>query len=303
VDSESQHAGVAAPSTDRPLRILVLTGGHRVDLDSFLQMVASICADRGWLWAHALQPTAQDWLRPEHAGQWDAVLCHDIPGLALRRGEPPRAVGPTAQVALALAGLLDIGQSLVVTHHALSAWPAWPGWAEVIGGRFLYAPGELRGRQWPSSGYRHGRYNVRVEAADHPICEGVTDFEVDDELYSCPVFSDTVVPLLRTDADLSPARMISTYEQVLDDDERPLAADTEPASDLVGWVSSGGRSPVVYLLPGDSAATFGHPMYRRLLGNALSWVSSPSAREWARSRANPVDVRVGPTALAESAPR
>src|SRR3954468_3459666 len=89
------------------LRVLAVTGGHRVDLDAFLGMVEGICAERGWTWAHAVQPGAQRWLRPEHAGRWDAVLCHDLPGLELRRGSEPRPVGPELDVASALAELLE----------------------------------------------------------------------------------------------------------------------------------------------------------------------------------------------------
>jgi len=275
-----------------PLRILVVTGGHRVDLDALLKMVAAVCADRGWVWAHAVQPGAQDWLRPGHVRAWDAVLCHDIPGLYLRRGEPPRAVGPAPDVARNLAQLLDAGQGLVLTHHALAGWPGWPGWAEVLGGRFLYAPGEVRGRHLPSSGYRHDSYWVQVAAPEHPVCAGVPSFTVTDELYSCPVFADDVVPLLRTDADLSPERMTSTYEQVLAGENRPLDVAGPSASALVGWATVAGRSPVAYLLPGDSGATFRLPPYRRLIANALEWVASADAHRWARGRRRPVDTAV-----------
>jgi len=41
----------------------------------------------------------------------------------------------------------------------------------------------------------------------------------------------------------------------------------------------------VVVQPGDSAQTFGLPGYRRLLGNALEWVSSAEARSWAQGRA------------------
>jgi uncharacterized protein len=71
------------------VRVLAVTGGHRVDLDAFTGMLAGICAERGWVFAHAVQPAAQDWLGPEHRGVFDAILCHDLPGLTLRRGTAP----------------------------------------------------------------------------------------------------------------------------------------------------------------------------------------------------------------------
>jgi type 1 glutamine amidotransferase len=261
------------------VRVLAVTGGHRVDLDAFTGMLAGICAERGWVFAHAVQPAAQDWLGPEHVGVFDAVLCYDLPGLVLKRGTAPGPVPPSPVVARRLCELLDAGQGFVFLHHALAGWPAWPGWAEVLGGRYHYAPASLRGRDWPDSGFRYARYTVRVAAVDHPVCAGVDDFELSDELYCCPVFSSDVVPLLRADAPAGPFR--ETYHEVLGTSRSGPAWEHPAASDLIGWAKTARRSPVVYLQPGDGPDTFAHPAYRRLVANALEWVSSDSAREWA----------------------
>ena len=194
--------------------MLVVTGGHRVDLDALLGMVAALADTRGWVWAHAVQPSAQDWLDPRHADAWDALLLHDLPGLHLRRGEPPRPVGPEPEVAAAVAGLLERGVGVVATHHALAGWPAWDGWADALGGRFHYAPGPLHGQPWPSSGTRITGYTARVVAPDHPVCAGLDDFALTDELYCCPVFEDRVVPLSGTTPTSRRRRFVSTYEHV-----------------------------------------------------------------------------------------
>jgi hypothetical protein len=107
----------------------------------------------------------------------------------------------------------------------------------------------------------------------------VGDFELDDELYCCPVFESDVVPLLRADAPDGPFR--ETYHEVLGTPRSGPAWTHPPASDLIGWAKSAGRSPVVYLQPGDGPDTFGQPAYRRLVANALEWVSSAAARAWA----------------------
>ena len=275
----------------RSLDVLVLTGGHRVDLDALFEMMAAVCTPRRWRWAHARQPSAQDWLRPEAAGQWGAVLAHDLPGLHLRRGVPPAPEGPSPGVRAAVRELLRHGQGLVVTHHALAGWPAWEGWAEALGGRFHYAPARLRGRPWPSSGTRLARYRAHVVAATHPVCAGVTDFTLDDELYCCPVFEDDVVPLLRTDASMDGRLFTSTYEHVLRGEAgAPDCRDHPPASDLISWATVAERSPVVYIQPGDSAETFALGPYRRLLGNALAWVAAPEAHHWAAGRPKPLSI-------------
>lgn len=276
-------------------RILVVTGGHRVALDEFLGAVADVCAERGWVWAHTTQPTGQGWLTDELAGQWDAVLLHDIPGLRLKRGEEPVIVGPEPQVARDVVNLLDAGQGLVVLHHAISAWPGWEGWAEVVGARFLYRPGRLRGVDLPSSGYRLARFTVSPVDRAHPVCAGVEPFEVDDELYFAPVLTDRIRPLLTQDADMDGALFQDTFDEVSNGAstgvtcaDRGQDGGLHGGSDLMGWTTVAGRSPVATLLMGDGPSTFQNAMFRRLIGNALAWVSSDEAH--ADAQAHPVEI-------------
>ena len=223
-------------------------------------------------------------------GRGTPCCCTTSPACGWPAARAPEPSGPTPEVAAALAALLERGQGLVVTHHSLAGWPAWPGWADALGGRFHYAPGRLRGRDWPSSGTRIASYTATVADPSHPVCAGVGDFPLTDELYCCPVFEREVVPLLRTDADLDPRGFVSTYEHVLHGEAAaPDCTGHPPASDLIGWATVAGRSPLVYLQPGDSAATFALPAYRRLVGNALAWVASSAAHDWARANPRPVD--------------
>ena len=49
----------------------------------------------------------------------------------------------------------------------------------------------------------------------------------------------------------------SSYEHVLvGEAEAPDSRDHPPASDLIAWATVAECSPVVYVQPGDSAATF-----------------------------------------------
>lgn len=270
-------------------RVLVVTGGHRVAMPEFLGAVSAICAERGWVWAHVTQPAAQDWLRPAQAGAWDAILLHDIPGLRLKRGVAPEAVGPDPDTAADLVALLERGQGLVVLHHAIAAWPGWEGWAEAIGGRFLYAPGLLRGGELPSSGYRMASHTVQAVDRTHPVTDGVADFSVDDELYFAPVLDDRVHPLLRSDADFSGALFQDTFDEVANGSSTGITcAERGTGSNLVGWASTAGRSPLVYLQPGDGPSTFADPNFRRLLGNALAFVASTDAHVAAQANPFPI---------------
>lgn len=266
--------------------VLAVTGGHRVDLAAFFDMLGHVAAERGWRWAHAVQPGAQAWLDARTPERWSAVLLHDVCGVHLRRGEPPRAVDPDPGVAADLEAMVAAGQGLVVVHHALASWPSWDRWGDALGGRFLYAPGRVRGRAWPSSGTRLAAYDVEVVAPDHPVCDGLTRFRLDDELYLCPVFEDEVVPLLRAGVAPDPTQFTSAYEHVADGPEQaPNCVGHPPGSTLIAWATSAGASPIVVVQPGDNAATFANSSYRRLIANALAWVGSAHAHAWARARA------------------
>jgi type 1 glutamine amidotransferase len=275
---------MSSQSTEATGDALVLTGGHRLDYDALFAMMSAVCEPMGWRWAHAHQPSAQSWLGGDAVRRWNAVLCHDIPGLVLRRGSPPEPTAVSPAIQRSLRDMLSAGLGFVMTHHSLAGWPAWDGWAEVMGGRFHYAPGRLRGIDWPSSGTRITHYTARIADPRHPVCAGLEDFALTDELYCCPVFEDDVVPLIRTDADMSGRLFTSTYEHVVFGEEAaPDCGLHPPASDLIVWATAIERSPVVYIQPGDSAATFGNEQYRRLVANALTWVSSPDAHAWAAS--------------------
>jgi type 1 glutamine amidotransferase len=265
-------------STNAALRVLAVTGGHRVDMDAFGELLGAVCAQRGWTFAQAVQPDAQRWFGPRLRESFDVVLCHDIPGLTLRRGTPPTPVGPTPEQAERMIELLDTGIGLVVLHHALAGWPGWAGWAEALGGRYHYAPARLRGRDWPDSGFRFASYTARVAAPEHPVCAGLSEFALTDELYCCPVFEQDLVPLLRA-AHVEPGTFHETFHEVLGTPGPPWSHP--PASDVLAWAKAAGRSPLVYVQPGDGPQTFAHPDFRLLIANALAWTGSADARAWA----------------------
>jgi type 1 glutamine amidotransferase len=269
-------------------RVLAVTGGHRYDEAAFTALLDAACSALGWEYEHVEHPDPRASLGPLIAHEYDAVLLHDLPGLRLARGTEPAAAGPSEELRLAIAELLDAGIGIVATHHALAGWPAWDGWAGALGGRFLYAPGTLRGEARPASGYRFGTYRV-APFGSHPITAGVEPFELTDELYLCPVFERDITPVLATDADIAPPSMVDAYREVVSGERAP--APCQDGSPFVGWVHAAGRSPVAYLLPGHTAETMAHPMYRRIVTNALAWVASPAAHAWAAAVGQPVDAR------------
>ena len=89
--------------------------------------------------------------------------------------------------------LLEHGHGFVFLHHAIAGWPAWSTYAEVLGGRFLYSPAQVRGAQKLDSGYRHGVTHTVSVVGSHPVTAGIPEsFEITDELYLFEVAPDQV---------------------------------------------------------------------------------------------------------------
>jgi type 1 glutamine amidotransferase len=267
----------------RTSSVLVVSGGHAFEEEPFL---ATFDALPGIEWRHAPVPGAREYFRPERAGEFDAIVCYDMQGFEFRKPEPPELLQPPAEYAEGFRRMLEAGQGIVFLHHAMSAWPAWPFWAEVVGGRWHYLPGELNGRQWPASGYtREVSHHVSCVDPSHPICAGVEDgFDIVDEVYLNPILEDRIVPLFRTDFDMSSENFYSGELAVRG---RLYERDgwTHPrGSGVIGFVKSAGPSPIVYLQPGHGPSAYANEGFRRVLANAIAWVGSDEAHRWAAER-------------------
>jgi len=252
--------------------VLLITKGHPFEREPLFAMFDALPAVR---WTHVEQPAAQALFDPEHAAAYDAFVLYDMPGIEFRQHGPPRFVEPDERFKARLRALLDLGHGFVFLHHAIAGWPAWPEYADIIGGRFLYLPATLRGRARQDSGYRHDvTHRVRV-LAEHPVTAGVPDgFTITDELYLYEVFEDDVQPLLASDHEFVAANFYSAARVVLDGrmfDNEGWAH--EPGSSLIGWVRQAGPSRIVYLQCGDGPSAYANPHFRQLLANAIAWAS------------------------------
>lgn len=252
-----------------------MTGGHPFEPEPFFAVFDAIDGIR---WSAGDTP----------ATGHDVVVCYDMPGFRFTRSDPPVEFDdPPESVRSTLADLQQSGCGLVFVHHAIAGWPTWPEYAELIGGRFHYQPGTLAGVEYPDSGYRFDvTHTVEVIDPDHPVCAGLGDsFTLTDELYCFPVLDDRVVPLLRTSYPThEPERFWSADLAIRGRRNDNDGWHHPPGSDLVGWATSGGRSPIVYLQFGDGPVTYADAPFRRILYNAIHWVASPDARAWAGDR-------------------
>ncbi|WP_235037799.1 MULTISPECIES: ThuA domain-containing protein [unclassified Novosphingobium] len=263
----------------RKLEVFVATKGHAFCRDAFEGMLRAIGVEPTMV----DQPAAAMLLNPQGMARFDAVLLYDMPGMDFRADveERPGFVEPEAAFREGFLALLREGKGVVALHHSIAGWPAWPAYGEALGGRFLYKPA----LQCGDSGYLPDvRYAVRTGAVDHPVLAALPErFCLTDELYACERFSDPrAVPLILRDTPVDQARFLSAMHAVRGAPAEAQAAWTPPPADTVlGWAKAALSSPLVYLQPGDSAATYENENYRLLLGNALRWVASPEARVWA----------------------
>lgn len=255
-----------------PLNVLVAVKGHPFDRTAF----GAIFDDMPGVAAAAVdQPAAARLMSPEGMAGFDALVLYDMPGLDFGAADPPGYVEPPPELKAGLAALLDAGVPVVALHHAIAGWPAWPEYADWLGGRFLYKPGRLRGQDRRDSGYRHDvRYDAAPAAPGHPILEGLPErIPFTDELYLYEVFEAEVTPLLRAEHRFTQDGFFSAAEAVAGRMFSNEGWAHPDGPDLIGWTKRARNSPLVYLQPGDGPATYADPNYRRLVLNAIRWAT------------------------------
>ncbi len=264
-----------------PINVLLASKGHPFQREPFFQMFDAFQAQGDIAaWTHVEQPAAQLFFNPENSAPYDCIVDYSMPGVF--DGAPP-----PEELKDGYARLTEAGKGLVLIHHNICSWPAWEEYAEIVGGRFHFNPGTLRGVDYPDSGYLLAvMHKVSVVEPDHPVVQGVDpEFDLQDEIYLAPYFEEDVVPLLRSDFDFtyknffSPALVVNhgrMYER--GDWTHP------PTPNLVAWAKNYKNSPIVFIQAGDVPTSYNNANYRKLLGNAMKWVASDEAHTWARER-------------------
>ena len=256
------------------LRLQVVTGGHPFEAREFFAVFDRLAESEGLVWTATTAPKI-----PEHDPP-DVVLFYDMPGLRFTGGGEPPVIfpEPTTDQRGVFDELQQRGIGMVFIHHAVASWPAWAGFAELVGGRFHYQPATLRGIDYPDSGYVFDvTHTVEVIDSAHPICEGLDEsFELTDELYCFPVFAEDVVPIMRTRFPVNDPTRFFSADKAIRGQLNSNADWTHPAgSDLVAWVKQAGNSRLAYLQFGDGPVTYGDANFRRIVRNTILWAASP----------------------------
>jgi hypothetical protein len=222
-----------APAPEKT-NVLVITGGHGFEREAFLKLFSDNTAIAFTAAEHG-KGSATAWERDDLA-TFDAVVLYDmVPGVIT-----------DAQKAKFLS-LFERGAGLVVLHHALASFQAWPEYERIIGG--LY-PMPKKGEPGVSDkvGYQHGvDVPVTVADAQHPITTGLKDFTIHDEIYWGFRVGADVHPLLTT-----------THAK---------------SGKTLMWTRDEGKSRVVCLQLGHDHAAYENPNFRELVTRSIAWAA------------------------------
>jgi len=207
--------------------VLLITGGHDFDRRAFFEMLDSF---ENLDFTEIKHPDANDfWLeKPEYK----IILFYDM----VQEISPEQMEGFDRKV--------KEGIGMVFLHHALPSYQHWGNYHQVLGGRYV----EPSSNPDNHSDYRHDvHFNLKVLIPNHPIMNGITDFEVFDEIYiNAPVNKD-VIKLAGTD-------------------------NPDSMNPLVWCQEIGPQTRTVYIQPGHGPHVFSNPQYRKLLLQSLLWV-------------------------------
>lgn len=255
-----------------PIQCLVAVRGHPFDrtrFDALFQSLEGISATL------VDQPAAARLMNPRGMAGFDVLVLYDMPGLdfTVTSGRPAY-LEPAPEFKTGFRELLEQGTGILALHHAIAGWPAWPQYAEWLGGTFLYHPGKVRGAARMDSGYAHDvAYEAQV-VASHPVTSGVPQtFQLTDELYLAEVFESDVTPLLRSGAAFTREQFWSADAAVAGRINDREGWQHPPGSNLIGWTRRAINSDLVYLQPGDGTSAYDNPHYRRLVENSIRWLA------------------------------
>ena len=222
-----------AADANAKIKVLLITGGHGFEKAPFLKVFED---NTNLTFTHLehTKNTSDAYDRADLAG-CDVVVLYDM------------VQNITDAQKAKFLSLLARGTGLVVTHHAIVSYQAWPEFERIVGGTYP-EPQDKKGKVTPELGYEHDvEVPVVIVAKDHPVTAGLKDFTLVDEIYWGYRTRPDVTPLITTSQPKS---------------GKPLA-----------WARTEEKSRVVYLQLGHGPSAYTNANYRALLANSIRWTA------------------------------
>jgi type 1 glutamine amidotransferase len=217
----------------KPIRVLVITGGHDYNKETFNAMFRSL---GNTITCQIIEfPLAYDMMLPSNRNKYDVLVFYHMWQTI---SEEQKKVFIDC-----IAG----GKPVVVLHHSICAFDDWEEYWHIIGGKYFHRATVVDGVEYPVCSYVHDlHFSVAVVDFNHPVTKGVKDFELFDETYKGYWIEPGVTPILTT---------------------------TDPTSNhVIGWTKTYGKSRIVTLQSGHDSPTFESSAFRQLLKQSVEWV-------------------------------
>jgi hypothetical protein len=217
----------------QPLHVLVITGGHEYNMQTFNEMLDSF--GPAITFSVAEFPEAFDYFLPENRSKYDVLLFYHM----------WQTIAP--EQAKNMAECIKGGKPVVVLHHSICAFDDWNEYRNIIGGKYFHKVTTVEGKEFKPSTYKHDvHYRIYIEDQGDYVTQGIKNFELFDETYK-GFFVDEKVKVL-------------------------LTTDDSTSNPVIGWTKMYGNARIVTIQPGHDTPTYRNESFRKLLLQAIKYV-------------------------------
>ena len=192
-------------------QILIVTGGHNFDRESFFKMFDSF---EGVSYTELKHPEANLQLGTIDPKTFDAVVFYDM----------PKTISEAEKESY--YKLLKLGKGLLFLHHSQCSYQEWDEYKTIVGGKYHEEKNSPQ-----TSTYQHDvTFTVKITGIKHPVTKGIKDFEILDEVYGNTEVLPGVITLLTTDHPQSSKIIGWTHTK-----ENSRIVYIQPGHDKNGW--------------------------------------------------------------------
>lgn len=215
------------------VRVLLVTGGHWLNKDAFMQLFQGF---KNISVIHVVHPNVHIMFKPDSAKTYDIIVFYDMWNKI------------TEEAKTDFMNCLEAGKGVIALHHSYCSYSEWPEYTEIIGGRYNMTEWVDNGIKKPASTYKHDvHFSVNVVNPAHPVTKGVTNFEILDETYGGGYVMPDVTPLLTTNDSTS--------------------------TPTICWAKTYKKARIVTLLLGHDRPAFENPAFKKVLYQAIFWTA------------------------------
>jgi len=215
------------------IRVLLITGGHGFETNRFFQLFET---NTEMAFRAVEHTNMAPFLKGDAARDYDVIVLYDY------------WQDITEEMKTDFVARLKEGKGLVVLHHAICSYQHWPEYRRIVGGRYYLEKDVVDGVEKEPSSYQHGRhFEIHVADLQHPVTDGVHDFEIHDETYKG--FDCTA------------------------DAHALLTTDDPESSKVIAWSKTYEAARVVFIQSGHDHFAWDNTNYQRLLRQAIRWTA------------------------------